>query len=416
MAKRVPALSALQISRARPDPTRAVELVDGAVSGLRLRILPSGKKTWSLAMRSNGVMRRFEVGSSLGLAEARTKAEDLRRQIKEGADPTAAKRAARQKALSALEGVGTLGSVIDAYYTTGNGSGLKSGETQRKHLKTFFRLLLGKPAADVRSSQLQLAVDAHPARITAARAVAYLGPVLKWARKRELMQGPFELEKPIVGAPRQRVLDEKELRKLLPTFDDAYGRCCMFLLLTATRRSEAVHANWAQINFKAKTWTIPGEDRKDTRAQTRRKGKPKEALVVPLSRQTIALLKETYRLERARRNRLRLPKVSLARDRIFVTENGGPLINWSRWLAVNSKRSGVSGWSAHALRRTAATLAGDLGAAPHIIAAMLGHSNIGGQLVAGYNKSRYRDEHSAIIEQLGNRVGELIERADRAST
>lgn len=411
MPKRVPALSALQISRVRPNPTKTVELVDGAVSGLRLRILPSGTKTWSLAMRANGVMRRFEVGAGLGLAEARTRAEDLRRQIKQGADPTAAKRTARQKALSALEGVGTFGSVIDAYYTAGNGAGLKSGQVQRKHLKTFFRALLGMPAVDVRSSQLQLAVDAHSARITAARAVSYLGPVLKWARKREFMQGPFELEKPITGAPRQRVLDEHELRKLLPTFDDAYGRCALFLLLTAARRSEAVHATWVQIDFRTSTWTIPGEDRKDTRGQALRKGKPKYDLVVPLSRRAVAVLKETYRLEETRRKRLGLPKISLTRDRIFVTKNGGPLINWSRWLLANGTRSGVSDWSAHALRRTAATLAGDLGAAPHVIAAMLGHSNIGGQLVAGYNKSRYRDEHSAIIEQLGNRVGELIGRA-----
>ena len=407
MPKRVPALSALQISRVRPHPAKTVELVDGAVSGLRLRILPSGTKTWSLAMRANGVMRRFEVGSGLGLAEARARAEDLRRQIKHGADPTAAKRTARQKALSALEGVGTFGSVIDAYYTAGNGAGLKSGQVQRKHLNTFFRTLLGMPAVDVRSSQLQLAVDAHPARITAARAVAYLGPVLKWARKREFMQGPFELEKPMTGAPRQRVLDEHELRKLLPTFDDAYGRCALFLLLTAARRSEAVHATWAQIDFRTSTWTIPGEDRKDTRGQALRKGKPKHDFVVPLSRRAVAVLKETYRLEETRRKKLGLPKISLTGDRIFVTKNGGPLINWSRWLMANGTRSGVSDWSAHALRRTAATLAGDLGAAPHVIAAMLGHSNIGGQLVAGYNKSRYREEHAAIIEKLGAKVGEL---------
>jgi integrase len=407
MPKRVPALSALQISRARPDPTKAVELVDGAVPGLRLRILPSGKKTWSLAMRSNGVMRRFEVGSSLGLAEARARAEDLRRQIRDGADPTAERRSARQKALSALEGVGTFGSVIDAYFTIGNGTGLKSGETQRKHLKTFFRSLLGKPALDVRSSQLQLAVDAHPARITAARAVAYLGPVLKWARKRDLMEGPFDIEKPIVGAPRQRVLDHEELRKLLPTFDDAYGRCCLFLLLTAARRSEAVHATWGQINFRARTWTIPGEDRKDTRVQAHRKGKPKEALVIPLSSQAITLLKQTYRNEQARRKRLELAKVSPAKDRIFATESGGPLINWSRWLTANAKRSGVCGWSAHALRRTSATLAGDLGAAPHVISAMLGHTNIGGQLIAGYNKSRYRDEHAQILQSVADKIDKM---------
>ena len=412
MDNRVPALSALQIARARPHPTETLEVVDGAVSGLRLRIMPSGKKTWSLAMRANGVMRRFDVGSGLGLAEARAKAEKLRRKIKEGADPTADKRAARQKALSALAGVGTLGSVIDAYFTTGNGAYLKTGDAQRKHLKTFFAQLLGKPAIDIRSAQLQLTVDAHPARTTAARAAAYLAPVLKWARKRELMTGPFELEKPIVDPPRQRVLDADELRKLLPTFDDTYGRCSMFLLLTAARRSEAVHATWGQVNFEAKTWTIPGEDRKDTRTQARRKGKPKEALVVPLSDQALNLLEDVRNIESLRRYRGGLSKVSPANDRIFVTENGGPLINWSRWLVASEKRSGVSGWSAHALRRTAATLAGDLGAPPHVISAMLGHSNIGGQLLAGYNKSRYREEHAEIIGKIGRKVGEYLEASE----
>lgn len=415
MAKRVPALSSLQVTRARPHPTKTLELVDGAVAGLRLRIMPSGKKTWSLAMRANGVMRRFDVGSGLGLAEARVKAEKLRRKIKDGADPTADKRTARQKALSALEGVGTLGSVIDAYFTAGNGAYLKTGEVQRKHLKTFFSQLLGKPAIDIRSAQLQLIVDAHAARTTAARAAAYLAPILKWARKRDLMTGPFELEKPIVNPPRQRVLDEVELRKVLPTFDDTYGRCAMFLLLTAARRSEAVHATWGQVDFKARTWTIPGEERKDTRTQARRKGKPKEALVVPLSDQALNLLEDVRNIERLRRYRRGLPKVSPPNDRIFVTENGGPLINWSRWLVANEKKSGVSGWSAHALRRTAATLAGDLGAAPHVISAMLGHSNIGGQLLAGYNKSRYREEHTEIMKKIGNKVGEYLEEAPVSS-
>ena len=337
MAKRVPALSSLQVTRARPHPTKTLELVDGAVAGLRLRIMPSGKKSWSLAMRANGVMRRFDVGSGLGLAEARAKAEKLRRKIKDGADPTADKRTARHKALSALEGVGTLGSVIDAYFTAGNGAYLKTGEAQRRHLMTFFAQLLGKPAIDIRSAQLQLIVDAHAARTTAARAAAYLAPVLKWARKRDLMTGPFELEKPIVNPPRQRVLDEDELRKLLPTFDDTYGRCAMFLLLTAARRSEAVHATWGQIDVKARTWTIPGEDRKDTRTQARRKGRPKEALVVPLSDQALNLLEDVRNIERLRRYRRGLPKAFAQNDRIFVTMNGGPLINWSRWLVANEK-------------------------------------------------------------------------------
>ncbi|WP_305096935.1 tyrosine-type recombinase/integrase [Croceibacterium aestuarii] len=418
MSKRVAPLTALQISKTKPHPSRTIELVDGAVPGLRLRIAPSGGKSWSLAMRASGIMRRFDVGNGLSLGEARKKAEELRLAIKDGADPTADRRAARLKALSAVEGIGTFGSVIDTYFTIGNGAGLKTGKVQQKHLRSFFKSMLARPAIDVRSAEIQLAIDAHPAKVTAARAAGYIGPVIKWASKRDLMRGPFNLEKPITGAPRQRVLSETELKRLLPTLDDAYGRCCLFLLLTAARRSEAANATWDQVDLKKKIWTIPGEGRKDTREQVRRKGKPKEALEIPLSEQALKILKQQRRLVRARNEEVvdghLGPKPF---DRIFTTEQGGPLINWSRWLRGNAKRCAVAGWSAHALRRTAATIAGDLGAPPHVISVMLGHSNIGGQLIAGYNKSRYREEHTALMQQIGNRIDQILKgKAQKANS
>lgn len=409
MAKRVAPLTALQISKMKPHPTRTIELVDGAVPGLRLRVAPSGGKSWSLAMRANGIMRRFDVGNGLSLGDARKKAGELRLAIKDGADPTADRRTARFKALSAVEGVGTFGSVIDTYFTIGNGAGLKTGKVQQQHLRSFFKSMLARPAIDLRSAEIQLAIDAHPAKVTAARAAGYISPVIKWASKRDLMTGPFNLEKPVTGAPRQRVLSETELKKLLPTLDDAYGRCCLFLLLTAARRSEAADATWDQVDLKKKVWTIPGEGRKDTREQARRKGKPKEALEIPLSEQALKVLKKQRQLLSGKNevsdNGHFGPEPF---DPIFTTEQGGPLINWSRWLRGNAERCAVVGWSAHALRRTAATIAGDLGAPPHVISAMLGHCNIGGQLIAGYNKSRYREEHAALMQQIGNRVDRIM--------
>ena len=67
----------------------------------------------------------------------------------------------------------------------------------------------------------------------------------------------------------------------------------------------------------------------------------------------------------------------------------------------------------YTLRRTAATLAGDLGAPPHIVGVILGHSNIGGQLVAGYNHSTYQSEHSQILQNVADRL-EVIERGEAA--
>ena len=56
-----------------------------------------------------------------------------------------------------------------------------------------------------------------------------------------------------------------------------------------------------------------------------------------------------------------------------------------------------------------ATLAGDLGAPPHIVGVILGHSNVGGQLVAGYNQSTYRFEHQHILQDVADKL-DIIER------
>ena len=131
MPKRVAPLNAKQIEKWRPDPSRLLELVDGAVPGLRVRLTPNGTMTWSLLVRVNDERRRLNLGEGLGLAEARRKAEDARRQIAGGVDPAAAKTAARDRRKAAAEGHGTLGSVIAAYFEAGPGKDLRSGKAAR---------------------------------------------------------------------------------------------------------------------------------------------------------------------------------------------------------------------------------------------------------------------------------------------
>lgn len=407
MAKRVPPLTAAGLSKLKPDLTRTVEVVDGAVPGLRLRITPAGNRTWSLNIRARGVMRRFDVGSGLGLSEARQKAEALRRRIAEGADPTEEKRARRSQAISAKQGIGTFQAVIDAYFEEGTGTGLKTRHEQAKRIRSVFAVHLAKPAMDITSAQLQHVIDRHVAQVSAARATAYLRPVMKWAVRRGLMQGAFDLEKPLHASPSQRILTTEELSALLPSWSDRYGCCCRFLQLTGVRLNEARNAQWNQFDLTAATWTIPAEQRKDTRAQARRRLETRHAFEVPLSRQAVALLAQVRAAELARRRALEQDTAITGDDFAFVGDRGGRLANWDRWLKANGVTTGVSGWSAHALRRTAATLAGDLGTPPHVVSVILGHSNIGGQLVAGYNKSRYRSEHREALQKIADYLEQL---------
>ena len=81
--------------------------------------------------------------------------------------------------------------------------------------------------------------------------------------------------------------------------------------------------------------------------------------------------------------------------------------NWARWSRRAEVATGITTVSPHTLRRTAATLLGDLGHPPHVIEAALGHSNIGGSLLAGYSKARYAQEVSEALQVLADRLEAL---------
>ena len=179
------------------------------------------------------------------------------------------------------------------------------------------------------------------------------------------------------------------------------------MLLTGSRRDEARNATWDQFNLEERVWTIPGEIRKDTRAQSKRRLKPKEAMKIPLSRQAIALLEQVWEAELSRRQLVGINTQIAPSDLVFFGQKGGKLDNWDRWLKSKHMQSKVKDWSAHALRRTTATLAGDLGAPPHVVSVILGHSNLGGQLIAGYNKSRYESDHAKALQDVADLIDEL---------
>jgi integrase len=399
MPKRVAPLNAKQIEKWRPDPSRVLELIDGAVPGLRVRLTPNGTLTWSLSVRVNGERRRLNLGEGLGLAEARRKAEDTRRQIADGVDPAAAKTAARDRRKAAAEGRGTLGSVIAAYFAVGPGKDLRSGPAARAVVEVVFAEHLSRPSLDVRPGQLQIAADSWRSQSTAARAVAFFRPLATWGQKRELVVKGFnELEMPALAQDGeeigQHVLSSEELGRLLRAIGwRGHDGAARFMLFTAARREEVIGAVWAEIDLERGTWTIPALRRKDTRAPSRRRRRAALDHVVPLSRQARALLENLG------------PGKPV--DPVFVGGRGAKLANWPRWSAQLAKETGIASVTPHALRRTTATLAGDLGCAPHVISAFLGHRAIGGSMIADYNKSRFTPEVADILQRVGDLLASL---------
>jgi integrase len=388
MPKRAKPLSAQQLKTWRRHPERTLERVDGAVPGLRARLAPHGPIAWSLSMRVEGMRQRIAVGKGLGLAEARREAEQIRAAIARGEDPMGARRARRARRNAAARGIGTLGSVIAAYYEQGPGASLKSGAASRALVERNFSRHLARPAVDVRSPELQLAVDGCRSKSTAKRIATSFQPIVRWAAKRGLMTKGDPLEAPTLAAPKQRVLARSEVVALLQALDShKYGAAARFMLLTAARREEVCGATWGEI--KDGLWVIPAARRKNTRPNSKR---PQKDHIVPLSRQARALLDK---LEPAEPDEL-----------IFAREGRARLANWSNWSAHMERRLGFD-VTPHALRRTSATLAGDLGHPPHVVSALLGHREIGGDLHDGYNQSRYRTEVAVALQAVADLLDEM---------
>jgi integrase len=401
LPRRIQPLTAKRLEAVRPSGDEIVELGDGLLPGLRVRITQGGRY-WSLNIRNvKGERRRFDVGDDLSLAEARRRAEALKQAIKRGADPTGERREARQRVRNAKAGIGTFGSIIDAYYD-GDGASLRTKGEQRARIRQVFAKYLERPGIEVTVRELQLAADVHPSASSASRAVTYLKPLARWAAKRGLMQGGFsELEKPAERSIEEgghTVLDQNTLALVLPELNRGHhGPAAKLMLWTAARLDEVCSATWNEFDLDVGLWTVTAGRRKDTRSRVRRKQVPTQPHVVPLPRQAISML-------------VKMRECKTPDQLVFPNAHGGKLDNWDRWSKSIFKRTGTSGWTRHDLRRTCATLAADLNVPPHIISIMLGHKTPENNHLLGiYNKGRYRQPHGEALQAVADRL-EAIER------
>jgi integrase len=359
------------------------DLADARCPGLRLRLTPAGGKSWVLACRDRlGRMRRFPLGNfpDMGVSEARDEARAMHAKVKAGADPVAERRRDRAIGRDAKAGIGTLAAVLDIYEAH-KGKTLKSWPHSRKRVDLVFKPLMSRPVASLTAVDLQMAADAYPAAQSAAFAVRTIRPALKWAAQRKHVSAALaELQAPAAVKARKRLLSREELGALLPVLrasSKPHAALIRFLLLTLARLNEAAGSKWRDIDMAAATWTI-------------RETKNGQLHVVPLSHQALDLL-------------WALAPAAQEHDApVFTTNAGTPLANWDRETKALQGQSGTAGWHRHDLRRTGATMLGEMGELPDIIEAALNHVSIRSPLAATYNRSRYRPQVAAALQRLAD--------------
>ena len=376
------------VKRAKAAGVRQ-ELADKETVGLRLRVTPAGSRTWVWGGRDqDGRPRRFVLGHhpTMGISEAREAARATRPKIqREGADPVAETRRKRAEARDAAAGIGTLAALLDLYGKKA-GAVRKSWPDCRRRIGHVFAVFMDKPLATLKAEELQLAADAHPSPHSAAAAVRYIRPVLKWATQRRYVAADVAvLHPPATVGRRDRVLSREELAALLPVLAQSpspYAKAIRFMLWTLARREEVGRARWRDVSLDAATWTILAT----------KNGQPH---VVPLPRQAVAFLASIK------------PTDAKPDTLVFGNRAGGPLVNWDREAKAIMTTSGTAEWTRHDLRRTGATMLGDMGELPDIIEAALNHVSIRSPLAATYNRSRYRPQVAAALQRLADALDRI---------
>jgi integrase len=267
--------------------------------GAFLQISEWDTRSWVFRYVRGGKAHHIGMGSAeyVTLAEARQRAYEYRRLLAAGGDPLQQKQQAKRERLIANMPTKTFKAVALDYIAQ-HEDGWR-GDHSRKQwlasLQTYAFPKIGDMAiVDVDVAAVLSVLDPIWREIpeTAGRVKHRIALILDWAAARDLRPHDNPARRPKLLPKRKKRAKHFEampyaqlggFMAALRTQEGLVPRALEFLVLTATRTGEVMHARWSEIN--GDTWTIPGERTKTGRDHR-----------VPLSAQAQALLSRLPRL------------------------------------------------------------------------------------------------------------------------
>ena len=376
-------LTAASVSALKLDTGVADKIVfDDDVPGFGIRVRASGARTWIYQYKVGGRTRRLVLGqvSAVKPARAREIAGELHAKVRLGGDPAAEKRESIRRSQD------TFGNLIDRFLEQYRRRP-KTVEEVTRHLKMYSAPLhsMAVDAITLRDvADLLTKLDKASGSTTTNRVRSTLSAIFAWAMREGLaLSNPVANTNKRDEQPRDRVLSDGELKRIWNAAgDDAYGTIIRLLILTGQRRSEISDLRWPEVDFTAGAITLPAERTKNRRPH-----------IIPLAPTARALLEK-----------LRAPRDA---ETVFKS------LAWSTCKDELDKRSGVSGWVIHDIRRSVATGMADIGIAPHIIEAVLNHvSGHKGGVAGIYNRSSYAAEKAAALARWDEHISLIVRGRD----
>jgi integrase len=252
--------------------------------------------------------------------------------------------------------------------------------------------LRSRPIADIAVEDVEAVLAGifdRGSPIAANRALAYLRKLFTWAlRRRIITSSPaMVIDYPSGETPRDRVLDDSELRKIWRALDADPGLINpvgKLLILTGQRCGEVAGMRLSEIHGLSgaqPTWELPGRRTKNHRDH-----------VVPLTPQVLRIVKSMVPTG----------------DLVFSNNGKVPILVNAKLRDRIAKAAGVTGWSWHDLRRTFATGLGRLKVPRFIIGKVINHADR--SVTAIYERHEFLDEKLEALTKWADHLDRLLAR------
>lgn len=411
-------LTVKQVENAKPS-TRDVVLIDG--DGLQLRIYPSGIRSWQFRYRFGDKRRTMPLGRAehVSLKEARTATQDARKLLDQGKDPIEEMKrlaAEQEAARKAQESRRTFSQAVERWMELELSAGRKDGgaECMRSLGKDVLPILGGRPLDEVRRGDLVDILDgivSRGSRVQANHVFGDLKQFFNWCEARDWIErhplrgvskeriGGRETERDRILSPDELV----ELRDKLPAahFEPQTEAAIWIMLSTLCRVGELIQARWEDVDLDAATWRIPAGNSKNAKEH-----------IVYLSPYSVRQFRALH--DRTKWSDWCLPSTMKDGEHVCMKSITRQLRDRMRNSALSNRTKATGAlilaggaWTAHDLRRSGATLMGELGVLSEIIERCLNHVEPS-KIKRTYQRHEYSAEKRAAWRRLGDYLDDLL--------
>jgi integrase len=382
-------LKDVNVRTAKPKE-KAYKLSDSG--GLYLEVSPKGAKYWRFKYRFAGKERKLALGvyPDISLADARELHAQARKALALGNDPGETKREVKRQAT--LKSENTFQAIAEEWCESRKHKWVTSySEAMIERLKRHVFPKVGhRPINEITAPEFltvlrvvekQGSLDLTHRLLQASGQIYRYAVATGRAERNPLVDLRGALKPPV--RKHQAYLKENDLPEYLGKLEHYDGSlqtklALKFLLLTFVRTTELRAATWDEINFDKAEWRIPPE-----------RMKMRELHIVPLSRQSLDILKE-------------LKKLTGQWSHIFANQhNPSGFMSENTMLYALYRMGYHSKATGHGFRATASTILNEHGFEPSIIEKQLAHAERN-EVRAAYNHAQYMPQRREMMQWWGD--------------